>query len=305
MGWFSRLLGREHDSGLPLAGKPSRQEAGHSVGSVATASEISRAPAQDAPVFLPWLPATAAFSDTALSASEQALLAKLDALQHLPSLPDALLPRAAQLIPQLVALMREHELPVFVVAKKISRDPVLMAEVLRLANSTYYRTGEPVERLEDAIAHIGHSGLNCCIAKVLFKPIVRDGASLTDAKLAQRLWDQADQLAGLGAQLAPHWHQTTLDGYLVGLLSTTGWNVALAAWRQAGLALPPAPSQAFASAADAAALRLFGHAAKAWTITDGFTAFSQDLYAHGLQQAQHPLATVLRQARHATETSVH
>jgi hypothetical protein len=302
MGWFSRLLGREQDSVPAKVRKPAHQEIVHTP---PTAVSAVSAPAQAAPVFVPWVAQTHAYSDTALSSDERVLLAQLDALLLRPALPDALLPRAAQLIPQLVALMREHELPVFVVAKKISRDPVLMAEVLRLANSTYYRTGEPVERLEDAIAHIGHSGLNCCIAKVLFKPIVRDGASLTDARLAQRLWDRADQLAALGAQLAPRLKQPTLDGYLVGLLSTTGWNVALAAWRQAGLGLPPAPSKAFASAADAAALRLFGHAAKAWTITDGFTAFSQDLYAHGLQQAQHPLATVLRQARHATETSVH
>ncbi|QDL53365.1 HDOD domain-containing protein [Rhodoferax aquaticus] len=305
MGWFSRLFSRGQENVPTKARAPSGVAAGHDAPPAAATATKSGAPPQDAAVFLPWLTATQALVDTALSPKEQALLATLNALLRQPSLPEALLPRAAQLIPRLVALMREHELPVFMVAKKISRDPVLMAEVLHLANSPNYRAGEPIDRLEDAIAQIGHNGLNCCIAKVLFKPIVRDSASLLTAGLAQRLWDRADQLAERGASLAQHQHQRTLDGYLVGLLSTTGWNVALAAWRKAGLALPLAPSKAFASAADAATLRLFGHAAKAWDITEGFMAFSQDLYAHGLQQTHHPLATVLRQARHATETGVH
>jgi hypothetical protein len=49
-----------------------------------------------------------------------------------PTLPDRLLPRAAHLIPQMIALLRQTDLPVTEITARVGKGAVLSAEVMRL-----------------------------------------------------------------------------------------------------------------------------------------------------------------------------
>ena len=107
---------------------------------------------------------SAAATDTPLCATEQHALDTLDKILALPDLPDNLLPRAAALIPQMIALVRQTSLPVAEIAARVGKDAVLSAELMRLASSPYCRMQGDVRNLLQAITLIGLQGLQTVIA---------------------------------------------------------------------------------------------------------------------------------------------
>jgi HDOD domain len=249
----------------------------------------------DAAAFLVWLLACPAAHDGALTPAEQAALATLDKTLALPNLPDDLLPRSAALIPQLLALLRQTDLPVPALAQRVSKDVLLTAEVLRLASSPFYRAQGAVSDLEQAIAMIGVAGVQKVIARVVLKPIFDSAPGPLSARAGSRLWDHAEALARHTAELAAQAGLPAFDGYLAGLLHSSGWTIALRLLDRGTLALPP--SIAFASACTDRAHRLFGQAARRWSITPGFNALGQDALTRSLAQSTQPLAMALRAAQ--------
>ncbi|MEO7941095.1 MAG: HDOD domain-containing protein, partial [Burkholderiaceae bacterium] len=115
---------------------------------------------------LPWLLGCGPLTDTPITLVERSALDTLSRLLAQPEIPDNLLPRAAALIPQLIALVRQTELPTQAIADRIGKDAVLAAEVMRLASSPYYRLQGEVNDLEQAIQLIGLQGLQTVIARV-------------------------------------------------------------------------------------------------------------------------------------------
>lgn len=246
--------------------------------------------------FLPWLPAPVVPTQTALTGPEQAVLELLHDLLRKDAVPDVLLPRAAELVPQLIALTRDNNLPFRAMAQRVSKDAVLTAEVLRQASSSYYNVQRRISDIVQAIELIGTAGLQSAIARVVLRPIYRERAGLVDAQVVLRLAEHAQALADHTAHLAEQAGLLRFDGYLAGLLHDTGWRVALCAVERAGQTLGPTPSEPFAVALTEAAHRLFGLAAQQWPITPGFSAFALDAFRHGLAAGQHGLAPLVQQS---------
>src|SRR6218665_987710 len=86
-------------------------------------------------------------------------LAELDALIAADKGRGDLLPRAAGLIPQLLNSLRDEGQSAGVLAQRVARDPNLVAEVTRLANSLAFRGHDPVTELADAVRRVGTGGL--------------------------------------------------------------------------------------------------------------------------------------------------
>jgi hypothetical protein len=247
--------------------------------------------------FLPWLLGCTAQLPGPPTAQEQRALAALDKTLALPALPDDLLPRAAALIPQMLALLRQTDLPVPALAQHVAKDMVLAAEVLRLASSPYYRAQAAVTDLPQAIALIGVEGLQTVIARVVLKPIFEAAPGPLHARAGARLWEHAEAMAAHTAEQAAQTGVAAFDGYLAGLLHDSGWTVALRVLDRTKLSLSLPPTVAFADACAERAHRLFGQAAQRWHITPAFTAFGADARAHGLADSTDPLARALRQAQ--------
>lgn len=250
-----------------------------------------------APPFLPWMSGTPTLGSAALSLDEARMLEALHALLALPTIPDNLLPRAAELVPQLIGMLRETQLPLQAMAERINKDAVLTAEVMRLANSPYYRAQGQVVDTVQALRLVGAMGLQTVIARVVLKPIYRSSAAAMGPEIAARLWEHSEALARHTAALAEDSGLSALDGFLVGMLHNTGWTLALGAIARAGLVPDAAPSAAFVSALAEQVHRLFGHAAQRWAISPGFTAFARDARDNGLAGATHAMAPVLQKAQ--------
>jgi len=297
MNWFTRLW----SSARPTPPVPARQ-AQVAPPAAAPASRLPPdAETADTPgrPFIPWLSDTVELSPQAITPHEQHTLEVLQGVLSLPEIPDMLLPRAAELVPQLIALLRETQLPLQAIAQRVGKDPLLVAEVLRLASSPYYRAQGEVTDLEQGIRLIGSVGLQSAIARVVLKPIYRSAAGASGslhANAMARLWEHSEALAERTAALADSAGLDAFDGYLLGMLHDTGWKVALASLDRAKYALVQQPTAAFVAKLTDQTHRLFGLAAQRWTITPGFTAFAADARQNGLANGKHPMAALLQQA---------
>jgi hypothetical protein len=287
MNWLARLFSSRKTAASAAVVTPALP--------AAAASPVA-VPASSA-AFLPWLLDCAPLVDGLSTAAEQRALAVLDQTLALPSLPEDLLPRAAALIPQLLAMLRQSDLPVPALAQRLAKDVVLTAEVMRLASSPYFRAHGGVSDLAQAISLIGITGLNTVISRVVLKPIYEAAPGPLSARASLRLWEYAQALATHAAAEASAAGLSAFDGYLAGLLHGSGWTIALRAIDRAAITVPLPPTAGFASACGERAHRLFGLAAERWNITPGFSELGADARRIPMAGSQHPLAAVLGRAQ--------
>lgn len=297
MGWLARLFSARRQAGVATLAA-ARAEPAKAVPALSVPPlPLAVAPTHDA--WLPWLFGCGALAPVALSQIELRSIQALDKTLALPRLPDDLLPRAAALIPQLMAALRQSELPVPVLAQRFSKDPLLAAAVLRLARSPYYRARGEVADLAQAIALIGVYGLHAVIGRMVLKPLYDAPPGTLSALAAARLWEHAQVLSGHACGQAAAAGLPAFDGYLAGLLSNTGWIIALRVLDRSGAGAALPPSHAFATLLAERAHRLFGRAAQRWNISEGFSALAADAAQHRLASSALPLAAVLRNAQAA------
>ena len=116
------------------------------------------------------------------------------------ALPDRYFPRRPMLMPQLQAAVNDPNAAPTRLAGIIAQDPVLAGDVLRLANSVFYRMSpEPVETIQRAIIVCGTDGLQSLAATALMQPVFRGGQE-GFARFPALLWERSVR-ASVAAEL--------------------------------------------------------------------------------------------------------
>ncbi len=128
-------------------------------------------------------------------------------------------PRLPSVIPDLFAALHDDATSV---ATFINRDPALAAQVIRVANSVYYRRGNRlVENLDQALLVLGEAGLQAAVAQAALLPLLAvDTPPLTT--LGPGLWQHATRTAAVGQLLANSRQVDPFTANLTGLLHDVG-----------------------------------------------------------------------------------
>lgn len=93
-------------------------------------------------------------------------------LARIESQPDRL-PRRPQLLPALMRATGNGEASSAAIAALVQQDPTLTGNVLRIANSAYYRVpGKPLESVDRAIVRLGSEGMRRIVAASLLQPVM-------------------------------------------------------------------------------------------------------------------------------------
>ena len=211
-----------------------------------------------------------------------------------------LLPRAPDVVPQLMRTLRDDSYSSVEVARRISRDVVLSAEVIRLASNTLRRRNMADADLAQAVAVIGTQGLRRVIARVVLRPLFAAHGNTLSARAAPQIWADADKKARLCVALAHGSSIDPLDAYLTGLLHNAGWSAALRAIDNASGAALPAASWGHPAVAEALFVRrdrLFAKLVPPWQLGTALGELAYEIGHSGLDAAASPLAQVLRQAQ--------
>jgi HD-like signal output (HDOD) protein len=199
--------------------------------------------------------------DPGMSPHEQTLLRRLRDVFGGERFDVSLLPRLPAVVPQLMRTLRNEGSDSRMLAEQVSRDTVLVGEVIRVANSAFFRPAKAVTGLPQAITLLGHDGLRRVVVQVVMRPILRTGE--TGAQQAgDRLWEHAERCARACAHLG----QGVCDpfeAFLAGLVSHTGAQAILAELEKHGPAAP-ACSRRFVAALAQQMERLSLHAARHW-----------------------------------------
>lgn len=166
------------------------------------------------------------FLDMAPNPIEKKTLEKIDVLLNLDVFDDRALPRLPAVVPQLLSSLKSDDASGKHLADQISRDPVLVGEVIRLANSAFYQTGTKINSLQRAVVLLGRTGLQRLIANVVMKPIFNIHEGHFSYLAANYLWSQSERCAHACAYLA-RGRFDPFDAYLAGIVCNIGMIAAI------------------------------------------------------------------------------
>lgn len=162
-----------------------------------------------------------------LSETERKVLIAVEDLVNADEVDAELLPRVPAVIPRLLRSIRDENANSIEIAQEIAQDPTIVGEVIRVANSAYYRTKVSTSILEQALSKLGLIGLRQVIATIAFRSIidVRSGHFLGSA--SPLIWKQTETSAHAARCLATHEAANIFDAYLAALVQNIGYIVAL------------------------------------------------------------------------------
>jgi HD-like signal output (HDOD) protein len=157
----------------------------------------------------------------------------------------ALVRRLPGLIPQLLQSLRSESFSGSALSRTISSDVVLVAAVIRLANSCYQGTGATVTSVEQAVILIGQEGLRQLITTVAFRPIIDVHSGFYVRRMAPILWEHSERCAMAARAMASRLGIEPFDAFLAALLQNVGLTVALRTMDQATKGEPQLGSGVF------------------------------------------------------------
>ena len=218
--WIARWLHRPADANAPAA--PIALPPERPVRVVVA----EPAPQQDdvRTVFYRWLAGPP--RDDILPSTEKLILEEFARLVEAPRSASDLVPRVPAVIPQLLRSLRDDSVSGAELSRQLAQDVVLVAEVIREANSPYYRPAAPIKTIEGAIMLLGQNGMRMLLARVAFRPIISNQPGQFAHQVAPQVWRQSEACALAASMLAASAGANSFEAYLAGLLHHVGLIVA-------------------------------------------------------------------------------
>lgn len=228
--WIARLLG---GAGAPgRAPTPADPRAGTSASSAKPQADLGAVVGlpfwrwlYDLPQAIPT--ETGAAPAAAPGPAVRLALDELARLARAPGDAADLVPRVPEVIPRLLRSLREEGVSGAELARQVTQDAMLVAEVIREANSPLYRQAKPVRTVDAAILVLGQNGLRMLLARVAFRPVMGVASGRVARVAAPRLWQHSERCARAAALLAPRVDANPFEAYLAGLMIDVGLVVAL------------------------------------------------------------------------------
>jgi len=128
------------------------------------------------------------------------------------------LPTIPHVVQRLIAALRDPDVDARTIGEALSRDPVLSAKVLRVANSSYFGGQRSMASIDAAVALIGTQALNRLVVACGVSSTF-EGVPGIDMRI---FWRDGLVAATAAHKLAPRLAADPEEAYLCGLLHATG-----------------------------------------------------------------------------------
>jgi HD-like signal output (HDOD) protein len=165
--------------------------------------------------------------DSKLNGFEKKVLRELGQLLTSDISHSSLVPRLPAVIPRVMGTLRDQSSSTADLATQLGRDAVLVNEVIRLANSPYYRVGKKIGSLERAVFVLGRVGVRQLIANAAFKPLINLNSGHFTKLSGTILWDQSEKTAIACDCMAKREKSDRFNAYLMAIVQNVGFTVAL------------------------------------------------------------------------------
>jgi HD-like signal output (HDOD) protein len=163
-----------------------------------------------------WLTWSAGFA--APAELETAILEEARGLVDRPVDAAGLVPRVPEVITQLLGRLRDDDASAGELKAMVAKDVVLVAEVIREANSSYFSAMTPVKTIEAAIMRLGQDGLRMLLVRIAFRPVIRMQSGGFASRAAPRIWQQSERCALAASLVASGLSAGAFEAYLAGLI---------------------------------------------------------------------------------------
>ncbi|MBV8122967.1 MAG: HDOD domain-containing protein [Paucibacter sp.] len=173
------------------------------------------------------------------------------------------LPRMPAVLPRLMGLVRRDNVSAREITEQVARDPALMGEVIRLANSSYYRRGKEIADLQDAVMTLGQMGLEKVIVQAAMRPVFNAQQGRFSRTATALLWDLSARCAAACSFLMKGQGQE-FNAYLAGTLLGCGLLPTLRILDQSFATGPAPQSQAFHDGLSEVGLKIAAQLARDW-----------------------------------------
>lgn len=205
-------------------------------------------------------------------------------------------PRKPLIIPRLLGAIKNSESSLKELVDIIMQDPVLTGDVLRMANSPYYRVGkEAIDTLGRAVVVLGMEGLRSLVASTVMQPVFQVPRGYFE-QFSVTIWSLA-QRSALGAQAYARVTREcdSFSAHLLSLLYYLGYIVlfrlTVSTYQQASGSLPRA--EVFTRLIDERAEVLAGLIAKEWELPGAMRDALAEHTARRAIETMSPLARAL------------
>jgi HD-like signal output (HDOD) protein len=212
--------------------------------------------------------------------AERLVIQRLTALGREADAPN-LVPRLPVVLPRLLGLVRRDDVSPRELVERLSDDPTLVGEVVRVANSPRYRIARDVEDLHEAVLMLGQRGLVQIVVSAAMRPIfdMRQGRFSRIAGVTP--WDLTQRCSHACADLCDQ-DADRFQAFLSGMGANVGLIAALRVLDSIYAEQQVPDTEGFHDALSTAASRLSGRIARQW----GFTrAVCQAIERRGDPQA--------------------
>jgi HD-like signal output (HDOD) protein len=109
------------------------------------------------------------------------------------------LPRRPNIVPELLRAVNDDATARREISSIIARDPAVAADLLKIANSAFYKVSpQPIESIDRAVAILGTNGIRALVAAAIMQPMFRTPVGQFQ-RFPQLSWDHAF-LAGMAAE---------------------------------------------------------------------------------------------------------
>ena len=214
-----------------------------------------------------------------ISDGERRLLARI--AQVLESSDLKFVPRMPHVVPQLLHSLDGEHGSIANLARQLSADPVLVAGVIRRANSTAHHIGDAITSIDHAIAIVGEEGLREIISLAAFRPIINIQSGKHTKIAAPHIWEQTKISATLCRSLDRINAGDPFRGYLAGLLPSIGLITVLRVLDLAEAEFSQPRSASFASLASMHARALSARITRLWQLPGAVIQAAECLSATG------------------------
>jgi HD-like signal output (HDOD) protein len=132
----------------------------------------------------------AAPSERQMRAHERIVAAALAAIGD-PARQKKYFPRRPNLMPELIRAINDEGVAVRKLVPIVAQDPALVGNLLKVANSSYYRVNHAVETIERAIVVLGSDGLRSVMAAAMMQPIFQVPGAGGASRFPEIVWEHA------------------------------------------------------------------------------------------------------------------
>jgi HD-like signal output (HDOD) protein len=226
--WLGRMFGLLKDGSTPLVAEPGAIPIEETCPNASSASSPvpGQPPIDINGLFYDWLLGCSADAGNTDEALERTILEALERLEKSAMTVSKMVPRMPAVLPQLLKNLRDESVSSNELSRQIAQDLVLVAEVLREVNSSFYNPADKITSLDNAILMLGQNGLRMLIAKVAFRPLINIQSGHFTKMAAPHIWEQSEKCALACRRLAQEDLLDPFQAFLAGLMQQVGLIVA-------------------------------------------------------------------------------